>query len=231
MSNGHPRFLLRGKEAVHESDNSFPSSAVVYSTQGYITCFIWDFVLNYFITNWVANWLISWNWVFLGKPPAAQQLKNFTTICKTLKYYYSTHMSPLVPILSQMNPVHTTPSSGSLGIIIKFCAKTDKNATEMIALLILAIITILLRKNCFLNGTDASRKSEKMCSQLLRSQGDRSLWIQCTRTNRESPVLFGSAEKVIEIFSEDKTWTLVWQADSPPWQCSCICCIKSSRVR
>jgi hypothetical protein len=52
------------------------------------------------------------------------------------------------------------------------------------------------------------------------SQGDSSLWIHCTWTNVESTVLFGSAEKVTGISSEEKTRTLAWQVDSPPWQCS-----------
>jgi hypothetical protein len=42
----------------------------------------------------------------------------------------------------------------------------------------------------------------------LRSQRDSTLCIQCTRTNGKSAVLFGSADKVTEMCSEEKTWTL-----------------------
>ena len=44
----------------------------------------------------------------------------------------------------------------------------------------------------------------------LRSQEDSSLWIHCTRTNGNSTVLFGSADKVTGICSEGKTQTLAW---------------------
>jgi hypothetical protein len=37
-----------------------------------------------------------------------------------------------------------------------------------------------------------------------------------TRTEGESAVLFGSADKVTGICLEEKTWTLAWQVDSPP---------------
>jgi hypothetical protein len=42
----------------------------------------------------------------------------------------------------------------------------------------------------------------------LRSQGDSSLRIHCTRTNGKSAVLLGSADQVTGICSEEKTWTL-----------------------
>jgi hypothetical protein len=32
-------------------------------------------------------------------------------------------------------------------------------------------------------------------------------------------VLFGGADKVTGIYLEEKTRTLVWPVDSPPWQC------------
>jgi len=64
----------------------------------------------------------------------------------------------------------------------------------------------------------------------LRSQGDSSLWFHYTRTNGKSTVLFGSADKVTRICSEEKTRTLAWWLDSPPWQCSCTWCVKISRV-
>jgi hypothetical protein len=54
--------------------------------------------------------------------------------------------------------------------------------------------------------------------------------IHCTRTNNEPTVLFGSADKVTGICWEEKTQTLAWQVDSPPWQCPCAWCIKSLRV-
>jgi hypothetical protein len=54
-------------------------------------------------------------------------------------------------------------------------------------------------------------------SVFLRSQWDSPLWIHCTRTDSESTVLFGSADKVTGICSEEKSQTLAWQVDSPPW--------------
>jgi hypothetical protein len=35
----------------------------------------------------------------------------------------------------------------------------------------------------------------------------------------------GSADKVMGICLEMKTWTLTSQVDSPPWQCPRTCCI------
>jgi hypothetical protein len=64
----------------------------------------------------------------------------------------------------------------------------------------------------------------------LQSQGHSSLWIHGTRTNSESTVLAGTADKVTGICSEEKTWTLTWQVDFPPWQCPCAWCIKISWV-
>jgi hypothetical protein len=32
-------------------------------------------------------------------------------------------------------------------------------------------------------------------------------------------VLFGNADKLTGVRSEEKTRTLAWQVDSPPWQC------------
>jgi hypothetical protein len=42
----------------------------------------------------------------------------------------------------------------------------------------------------------------------LHSLGDNSLQIHCTRINSKSTVLFGSADKVMGICSEEKNWTL-----------------------
>jgi hypothetical protein len=42
----------------------------------------------------------------------------------------------------------------------------------------------------------------------IRSKGDDLLRIHCTRTNGESTVSFGSADRVIGICSEEKTRTL-----------------------
>ena len=41
-----------------------------------------------------------------------------------------------------------------------------------------------------------------------RSQGDSSLRIHCPRTKGKLTVLFGSADKVMGMCSEEKTWTL-----------------------
>jgi hypothetical protein len=64
----------------------------------------------------------------------------------------------------------------------------------------------------------------------LWSQGDSSVWIHCTRTNSESTVLFGNNDKVMGICLVEKTQTLAWQLDSPPWQYLCAWCVKISRV-
>jgi hypothetical protein len=42
----------------------------------------------------------------------------------------------------------------------------------------------------------------------VRQQVDSSLRMHCTRTNGKSTVLFGSADKIMEMCSEGKTWTL-----------------------
>jgi hypothetical protein len=79
----------------------------------------------------------------------------------------------------------------------------------------------------FLNGIGGSKKGREdvLADQdhacvYLRSQGDSSLWIHCTRTNGESIVLLGSADKVTGIRPEENTL----------WQCPCAWCVKSSRV-
>jgi hypothetical protein len=49
-----------------------------------------------------------WSWALLEKPPVAQLLKNFRTFYGTSKVHYCVHKSPpFIPILSQMNAVHT----------------------------------------------------------------------------------------------------------------------------
>ena len=59
-------------------------------------------------------------------------------------------------------------------------------------------------------STHISVAGEEHACVFLRSQWDSSLLIHCTRTNGKSTVLFGSTDKVTEIFSEEKTRTLAW---------------------
>jgi hypothetical protein len=48
---------------------------------------------------------------FLVKPPVAQLLKNFPTFFRTPRVHYRIHKSlSLIPILPQINPIHTTRS-------------------------------------------------------------------------------------------------------------------------
>jgi hypothetical protein len=50
------------------------------------------------------------SWALLEKPPVVQLLKNFSIFYGTRGLNYRVHMSPsLVPILSQINPVHNNP--------------------------------------------------------------------------------------------------------------------------
>jgi hypothetical protein len=64
-------------------------------------------------TQWRAE-LTAWSWVLLRKPPVAQLLKNFPT-------FYIHKSSPVVSILNQMNPVHTTPSYSGVLKFNKVC--------------------------------------------------------------------------------------------------------------
>jgi hypothetical protein len=58
-------------------------------------------------TDRVAE-LTPWSWVLLVKPPVAQLLKNFPAFAGTRMFIIV--LTRVVPILSQINPVHTTPS-------------------------------------------------------------------------------------------------------------------------
>jgi hypothetical protein len=58
--------------------------------------------------------LTPWSLVLLEKPTVAQLLKNFLTFYGTRRFItVFTRARQRVPILSQMNPVHTTPSYSS----------------------------------------------------------------------------------------------------------------------
>jgi hypothetical protein len=78
--------------------------------------------LRYYPSICGRDWgkLTLWSCVVLGKPPVAQLVKNFPTFCGTRSFIIvSTRAPPLVSILSQMNPVHITPS-----YLFKICLHT-----------------------------------------------------------------------------------------------------------
>jgi hypothetical protein len=77
-------------------------------------------------------------------------------------------------------------------------------------------------------STHVSVTGQDHACVFLRSQGDSSLWIHCTRTNGKSTVLSGSADKVKGICSQEETLSLAWYVDSPSWQCPCTWCVISS---
>jgi hypothetical protein len=53
--------------------------------------------------------LTSWSWALLEKPPVVELLKNFPNISWNPEVHYHVHNSPILPILSQINALHTTP--------------------------------------------------------------------------------------------------------------------------
>jgi hypothetical protein len=63
-----------------------------------------------FISNWLTDWLTPRSGVHFQKLTVTQLVKKSPAFHGTRKVHYRVHKSlPLVPILSQMNPVHTFP--------------------------------------------------------------------------------------------------------------------------
>jgi hypothetical protein len=56
-------------------------------------------------------WLTSWRSTLLEKPPVVQLFKTFPTFYGTRRFIHVHKRPPRVPILSQINPVHTKPIS------------------------------------------------------------------------------------------------------------------------
>jgi hypothetical protein len=65
-------------------------------------------------------------------------------------------------------------------------------------------------------STHVSVTGQDHACVFLPSQGDSLLRIHFTRTNGKSIVLFGSADKVMRMCSDEKTRTLALEVDSPP---------------
>jgi hypothetical protein len=63
-------------------------------------------------TNWLTDWLTAWSIVLLEKPVVALQVKRFPIFYGTWNFItiFTRAHSPLVHVLSQMNPVHTFPT-------------------------------------------------------------------------------------------------------------------------
>jgi hypothetical protein len=85
------------------------------------------------------------------KPPVAQLLKNFPAILRNPKVHYRVHKStPLIPILSQIDPVHTIPilSTLILSAHLRLCLLSGHFPSGFPTNILYAFLFYLTRATC-----------------------------------------------------------------------------------